>query len=111
VIGVPAWPLALACLPVGFAVAELTGSRPVGGLALVVGGLATVAVARAPLGRKVAWGVVALGCFVVSHVLADSLGAWGSVAVVAAVTGAAGWALLDRAAGVSAPQVPARQTI
>lgn len=91
----PAWPLALACLPVGFAVAELTGSRPVGGLALVVGGLATVAVSRAPVPRRAAWGAVALVCFVVSHLLADGLGAWGSVAVVAAVTGAAGWALLD----------------
>ncbi len=92
----PAWPLALACLPAGFALAEVTGSRPVGGAGLLVIGLATVAVARSTLPRRVAWGAVALVAFVVSHPLGHAIGSWPAVAVTAAVTGTAGWALLDR---------------
>lgn len=92
----PAWPLALVCLPAGFAVAELTGVRAVGGVALVAIGAATVLATPAPLARRAAWGAVAFGSFVASHPLGHAIGAWPAVACTAAVTGAAGWALLDR---------------
>ena len=93
---VRAWPLALACLPLGFAVADVTGLRPLGGAVLAVVALAALFTARAPWPRAAAWAAVAFACFVASHVLADPLGTWGAVAVVAAVTGAAGAVLLDR---------------
>ena len=91
-----AWPLALACLPLGFAVADVTGVRPLGGAVLVLVALAAVWTARAPWPRAAAWGAVAFACFVASHALADALGTWGAIAVVSAVTGAAGVLLLDR---------------
>ncbi len=96
----PAWPLALACLPAGFAVADATGARALGGVVLVAVGAATVLASPAPLGRRVAWGAVALGAFVASHLLAHPLGAWPAVAVTAGIAGAAGWLLLDGGAPV-----------
>ena len=99
-----AWLLALLCLPLGFGVAELTGARPLGGLAMALVGLLALRLASAPWPRAAAWVAVALVCFVVSHLLADALGSWGAVALVAAVTGAAG-AVLLRPSG-SAPTWP-----
>jgi hypothetical protein len=93
---VPAWPFSLACLPVGFAVAELTGIRPIGGLAMAVLAVLALRSSAAPPPRAVAWVAIAFACFVASHLLADRLGTWGAVALVAAVTGAAGVLLLDR---------------
>ena len=91
----PAWPFALACLPVGFAVAEATGIRAQGGIVMAVLGLLALRSSSAPRSRAALWVVVALACFVASHVLADTLGTWGAVALVAAVTGAAGAVLLE----------------
>jgi hypothetical protein len=87
---------ATACLPVGFAVAEATGIRPLGGIAIVV--LATLALrsSPAPITRQGLWCLLVAVCFGISHALADPLGAWPAVAVVTAVTGAAGALLLER---------------
>jgi hypothetical protein len=93
---VPAWPLAVASLPVAFAVAKGTGVRPLGGLVLVVLAAAAVLVSRAGMTRAATWVAVLLACFVASHLLADPLGTWGAVALVTAVTGVAGVVLLDR---------------
>jgi hypothetical protein len=93
-----AWPLALAVLPAGFAVAELTDVRALGGVVLVAGGVATLrAAGGADATRKAAWAGVAFASFVLSHVLSDAIGAWPAVGCVAALTGAAGWVLLDGA--------------
>jgi hypothetical protein len=94
--GVPAWPFALACLPLGFAVAEVTGIRAAGGIVMAVVALLAVRAAAAPRPQVTAWVGVALACFVASHLLADVLGSWGAIAVVAVVTGGAGALLLDR---------------
>jgi hypothetical protein len=93
---VPAWPFALACLPLGFAVAEVTGSRAAGGIVMAVVALLAVRAATAPRPQAAAWVGIALVCFVVSHLLADPLGSWGAVALVSVVTGGAGALLLDR---------------
>ena len=90
----PAWVLALACLPAGFAVAEVTGVRALGGLVLVAMGLLTLRAAATSWPRATAWSLVALACFAASHAVADVLGSWGAVAAAAAVTGAAGAVLL-----------------
>jgi MFS superfamily sulfate permease-like transporter len=95
---VPAWPFAVASLPVAFAVAQATGVRPLGGIVLVVLAAMAVLAGRRDRVRSAAWVAVLLVCFVASHLLADPLGTWGAVALVTAVTGAAGFLLLDRQA-------------
>lgn len=98
------WPLAAAVLPAGFAVAELTDVRAIGGVVLVAGGLATVAAAeRADMRSKLAWGAITFAAFVGSHILGREIGSWPAVAVVAVVAGAAGYALLDRQSWLRSP--------
>ncbi|WP_308169178.1 hypothetical protein [Cellulomonas hominis] len=97
---VPTAVLAAATLVLGFAVAELTGVRALGGVVLA-GGVAWCAarsVRSAGVLRVAA--VVALGavCFVASHVVAGSLGAWPSVVLAAAVLAAGTALLVDRRA-------------
>lgn len=87
--------LAAAALPAGFATADLSGSRPLGGVVLVA--LAALAIRSArPLraGRAAAWCAITALAFGVSHRLADLLGTWGAVAAAAAVVTGAAWALL-----------------
>ena len=94
----PTWPIAGASLIAGFAVADLTGIRSLGGLVLVAAAVwlglrwrerAGVARAAALLGLYAA-------LFVLSHVIGDVLGTWGAVLFVAAVIAVAAWALADR---------------
>jgi hypothetical protein len=92
--------LALACLPLGFLVADVTGVRPLGGLVLAALAVAAVIAARAPAGRAAAFLVITVALFALSHALADPLGTWGAVALAAAVDGAASYLLL----GASNPQ-------
>ena len=87
--------LAAASLPAGFAVAELTGVRPIGGAVFAGLGIASLLVARPSLPRGAALTAIALTGFVASHALADTLGTWGAVALVAAVTAAAAAVLLQ----------------
>ena len=93
---VPTWPIAGASLIAGFAVADLTGVRPLGGLVLVAAAVwlglrwrerAGVARAAALLGLYAA-------LFVLSHVLGDVLGTWGAVLTVGAVMAIATAALV-----------------
>jgi thiol:disulfide interchange protein len=97
VSGVPTWPVASLAFVAGFAVAELTGVRALGGLVLLAAAAWCFARwrARAGAARAVALVVFCAACFVASHVLADALGAWGAVAAVAVLAGGAAWALAD----------------
>ena len=106
---VPTWPVAAGSLVAGFAVAQATGVRPLGGLVLLAGAGWCGLRWRATVGPARTAGLVGLyvGAFVLSHVIADSLGAWGSVAAVSSVVGAATYVVVDRRGAAGAP-APAR---
>lgn len=101
---VPTALIAALTLVVGFAVAQVSDVRALGGAVLLAGGAWCAVRAWRPAGalRTVVVLVVAALCFVASHLLAPHLGAWPSVAVVAAVLAAVTWVLVDRPAGVAA---------
>jgi len=99
------WPVASGSLLLGFAVAQLTGIRPLGGIVLVAGcaWCALRWLRTAGAGRTAALVVLYSGGFVVSHVIADTLGAWPSVLLVAAVVGVAAYTLADTATRAISP--------
>ncbi len=101
---VPTALIAALTLVVGFAVAQVSDVRALGGAVLLAGGAWCAVRAWRPAGalRTVVVLVVAALCFVASHLLAPHLGAWPSVAVVAAVLAAVTWVLVDRPTGVAA---------
>ena len=94
---VPTWPVAAGSLLLGFAVAQATGVRPLGGLVLVLGAgwCALRWRTLAGTGAALALVVLYLAGFVASHVIADTLGTWGAVLFVCAVVGAATWVVAD----------------
>jgi len=81
----------------GYAVAAGTGSRSLGGVVLVAGGLWCVSAWRSRSGRRTALQLagVGFGAFVASHGLGLVIGAWPSVLLVSAVWAGAAWALSD----------------
>ena len=89
----PTAPLAAAGLIAGFGVADVTGSRPLGGVVLAGCGLVCLSVWLRRDGRRVAaeLTVTGLAAFALSHVLAHVIGAWPSVFTVSAVTAGACW--------------------
>ena len=91
------WPVAAGSLLLGFGVAQATGVRPLGGIVLVVAAAWCALRWRRSAGTGRAAGLVLLyfAAFAVSHVIADSVGTWGAVLLVAAVVGAAAWAVAD----------------
>lgn len=94
---VPTAPVAAGSLIAGYAVAAGTGSRPLGGVVLLAGGLWCVRAWMRRNGSRTAFALacVGLAAFVVSHVLARAIGAWPAVLLVAAATGAAAWVYAD----------------
>lgn len=95
----PTWPVAAGSLALGFGVAQATGVRPLGGVVLLAGAGWCAMRWRERVGTGATAGLVGLyvAVFVISHLIAGTLGAWGSVAVVCAVMGAAAYAVADRA--------------
>jgi hypothetical protein len=95
----PTWPVAAGSLVLGFAVAQATGIRPLGGIVLLAGAGWCALRWREKVGVGRAAGLVGLylAAFVASHLLADPIGAWPSVAVVAAVVAAGSYAVADAA--------------
>ncbi|HVF79718.1 MAG TPA: hypothetical protein VNA28_15580 [Solirubrobacteraceae bacterium] len=95
------WPVASGSLLLGFAIAQATGIRPLGGIVLIAGcawcALRWLRIRPGAYARTAVLVVVYIGAFVLSHVVADSLGAWPSVLLAAAVTGLAVYALADSA--------------
>jgi hypothetical protein len=98
---VPTAVLAAVTLVVGFAVAQGTGVRALGGVVLVLGvaWCAWRALPAAGVARVLAVVVLGAVCFVGAHVLAASLGAWLSVVLVAAVLALGTALLVDRPRG------------
>jgi hypothetical protein len=93
----PTAPVAAGSLIAGYAVAVGSGSRPLGGVVLLAGGLWCV---REWLRRNDARTALVLACaglaaFVVSHVLALAIGAWPAVLLVAAAMAIATWVRAD----------------
>ena len=94
---IPTAPIAAASLIVAYAVAVSTGSRPLGGVVLALGGLWCIQAWRRRNGTRTAaiLGCVGLGAFILSHVLALAIGAWPSVLLVSAVVAAVAWTQAD----------------
>jgi hypothetical protein len=94
---IPTAPVAAASLIAGFAVAVGTGSRPLGGVVLAIGGLWCIQAWARRHGRRTAviLGCVGFGAFVVSHLLGLVIGAWPSVLFVSAAVAAIVWIQAD----------------
>ncbi|HEY3726658.1 MAG TPA: hypothetical protein VGL51_05765 [Solirubrobacteraceae bacterium] len=92
-------PIAAAGLIAGFAVAVVTGSRPLGGIMLAVCGLVCVTVWWRRDGPRTALLLTGAGllAFAVSHLLGPVIGAWPAVLLVAAATAGLCWRVSDRA--------------
>lgn len=95
---VPTAPVAAGALIGGYAVAVVSGSRPLGGLVLLLGGLWCIRAWTRRRGPREAGllAVVGLAAFVLSHVLAPAVGAWPSVLLVSAFTAGVTWSRADR---------------
>lgn len=94
----PTAPLLAAGLAGGFALAQATEIRPLGGAVMLLANALALprwmAVGGVPLTAGLT-GVFWLSMGL-SHPLAKEIGTWPSVATVAAVSAAAAWALADR---------------
>ncbi len=96
-LAIPTAPIAGGTLIVGYAVAVSTGSRPLGGVMLLIGGLWCARVWMRRHGSRTALKLLGVGlcAFVGSHLLALAIGAWPAVLLVAAATAVTTWALAD----------------
>jgi hypothetical protein len=94
---IPTAPLAAASLIVGYAVAAYTGSRPLGGVVLGIGGLWCIQLWWSRHGARTAvtLACVGLGAFVAAHLLGLLIGAWPAVLLVALVTALVVWTRAD----------------
>jgi hypothetical protein len=98
---IPTAPVAAGSLIVGYAVAVASGSRPLGGLVLLIGGIWCMRAWTLRHGPRTAISLagVALAAFIVSHVLGVLVGAWAAVLLVAAFTAAVVWVRADARGG------------
>jgi di/tricarboxylate transporter len=93
----PTAPVAAGSLIAGYAVAAGSGSRPLGGVVLLAGGLWCVRewTRRNDTRTAVVLACAGLAAFVVSHVLALAIGAWPAVLLVAGAMALATWVRAD----------------
>jgi hypothetical protein len=93
----------------GYAVAVASGSRPLGGVVLLLAGIWCVRVWLRRDGPRVAalLGGVGIAAFIASHLLALVIGAWPAVLVCAGLVAGACWRVSDARAGLGRP-APAR---
>jgi hypothetical protein len=101
----PTAPVAAATLIAGYAVAAGSGSRPLGGVVLLIGGAWCVrawTVRNDPRTAAVLVGA-GLAAFVASHLIALAIGAWPAVLLVAAAMAAATWLRADTRVAVAGP--------
>ncbi|MGI8803167.1 MAG: hypothetical protein ACR2KV_13515 [Solirubrobacteraceae bacterium] len=89
----------------GYAVAVASGSRPLGGVVLLLVGIWCARTWLRRDGRRTAALLTAVGlaAFVGSHVLALVIGAWPAVLVAAAVVAVACWRVSDAQAQLGRP--------
>jgi hypothetical protein len=94
---IPTAPVAAGAFVLGYAVVASTGSRPLGGVVLLIGGAWCGRAWMARHGSRTAARLlgVALGAFVASHLLALAIGAWPAVLLVAAAMAAVAWTQAD----------------
>jgi len=104
------WPIASGSLLLGFAVAQASGVRALGGIVLVAGcaWCALRWLRAVGAARTAALVAIYLGSFVLSHVVADALTAWPSVLLAAAITGIAAYLLADAPAAAAVSPARAR---
>jgi hypothetical protein len=102
---IPSALVAGASLLVGFAVAEATGVRALGGVVLLAGLTWCVVLWRRRRSTTVAvvLSVVFIALFVVSHLLARAIGAWPSVIAVSLAMAALTWPVADAPARQDTP--------
>ena len=95
--GAMTWPAASGSLVLGFAVAQATGVRPLGGVVLALGAGWCAMRWRRTVGTGRTVGLVALYlvAFAGSHVIADTVGTWGAVVLAAALVGLAALLVAD----------------
>jgi len=93
----PTAPVAGGTLIVGYAVVVATGSRALGGIVLLIGGLWCIQAWLRRHGTRTAatLACAALAALIASHLLALAIGAWPSVLLVAAAMAAAAWVRAD----------------
>ena len=93
----PTAPVAGGTLIIGYAVASATGSRPLGGVVLLLGGLWCIHAwsRRHGTGTAATLAAVGVGALILSHLLALAIGAWPSVLLVAVVMATAAWSRAD----------------
>jgi hypothetical protein len=101
----PSAPFAAATLLAGWGAVEATGSRPVGGVVLLVGGFGCATLWRRRHGVRTAATLSAVGfaAFVLSHILALAIGAWPAVLSVSAIAAAIVWLKADAPAELPVP--------
>lgn len=105
---VPTAPIVAASFVGSWAAVEASGSRPLGGAVLAVGGLSCIALWNRRHGPRTAATLGAAGFlgFVVSHLIGLLIGAWPAVLVTAAAVSLLAWVkadALDRAALLRRP--------
>jgi hypothetical protein len=93
----PTAPVTAGTLIVAYAVAVASGSRPLGGVVLAIGGLWCIYTWTQRHGRRTATVLAAVGLagFAASHLLALAVGAWPSVLTVAAAVAGITWVKAD----------------
>jgi hypothetical protein len=102
--------LAGAGLIAGYGVAVASGSRPLGGVVLLLFAIPCVAIWACRHGARLTalLTAVGIGAFAVSHALGPLIGAWPAVLVMAAGVSVAYWRLSDaRPVAAEAPGVAA----
>ncbi len=101
---IPTAPVAAGSLIAGYAVAVASGSRPLGGVVLLAGGLWCVRewLRRNDTRTALVLACVGLAAFAVSHVLALAIGAWPAVLSVAAAMAIVTWVRADARPRVAA---------
>jgi hypothetical protein len=97
VVHVQTAPIAATGLLGGFGIAVASGSRALGGLVLLLCGIACVAIWLQRDGRQTAvvLTMAGLAAFALSHLLGLIIGAWPAVVLAAAGTAALCWRLSD----------------